>query len=171
MLRPPFRVFDLTRFLFSFAWMIHCKPNYQDTFLNECARMWQIMTRFRRNFGRSDSRSLNDLISLIFSLGSIILLFQVFGDNFYMNWMKMVLLSVQIDWSSDVTIWFVICCPKKNISKTWFSKSTCKKNFENFFFSKKMWKHGRLEDCCLKFLFVDVIKFWAIVIWDVNVNH
>jgi hypothetical protein len=51
--------------------MIHCKPNYQDTFLNECARMWQIMTWFRRNFGRSDSRSLNDLISLIVFLGSI----------------------------------------------------------------------------------------------------
>ena len=133
--------------------------------------MWQIMTRFRRNFGRSDSRSLNDLISLIVFLGSIILLFQGFGDNFYMNWMKMVPLSVQIDWSSDVTIWFVICCPRKNITKTWFSKSTFAKTILKIFLFQKDVKHGRLEDCCLKLLFDDVIKFWAIVIWEVNFNH
>ena len=131
--------------------------------------MWQIITRFRRNFGRSDSRSLNDLISLIVFLGSIVLLFQRFDDNFYMNWMKMVPLSVQIDWSSDVTIWFVICRPRKNITKTWFSKSTFAKIILKIFLLQKDVKHGRLE--CLKFLFDDVIKFWAIVIWDVNFNH
>ena len=127
--------------------MIHCKPNYQDTFLNECARMWQIITRFRRNFGRSDSRSLNDLISLIVFLGSIVLLFQRFDDNFYMNWMKMVPLSVQIDWSSDVTIWFVICRPRKNITKTWFSKSTFAKIILKIFLLQKdvkTWETWRL---------------------------
>ena len=109
--------------------------------------MWQIMTRFWRNFGRSDSRSLNDLISLIFFLGFILLLFQVFGDNFYMNWMKMIPLSVQIDWSSDVTIWFVICCPRKNISKTWFSKSTFARTILKIFLLQKdvkTWETWRL---------------------------
>ena len=127
--------------------MIHSKPNYQDTFLNECVRMWQIMTKFRRNFGKTDSRSLNDLISLIVFLGSILLLFQVFGDNFYMNWMKMIPLSVQIDWSSDVTIWFVICCLRKNISKTWFSISTFAKTILKVFLLQKdvkTWETWRL---------------------------
>ena len=129
------------------------------------------MTGFRRNFGRSDSRSLNDLISLIFFLGSILLLFQVFGDNFYMNWMKMIPLSMQIDWSSDVTIWFVICCPRNNISKTWFSKSTFTKTILKIFLLQKDVKTWETWRLLLKvFFFDDVIKFWAIVIWDVNFN-
>ena len=109
--------------------------------------MWQIMTGFRRNFERSDLRSLNDLISLIVFLGSILLLFQVFGDNFYMNWMKMIPFSVQIDWSSDVTLWFVICCPRKKISKIWFSKSTFVKTILKIFLLQKdvrTWETWRL---------------------------
>ena len=57
---------------------------------------------------------------------------------------------------------------KKNLI---FQKYFSKNNFENFPSSKKMWECGSLEEFCLKFLFVDVIKFLVSIIWDVNFNH